>query len=115
MEANVDEILSRYPLASGQCSQCAREVYALFTEQGLVAQIGHIETDLPFLTLADGTYVAHRPRGSDSLAFHEFVKVGDFVYDAITGPNGMFWDEYQSLFYEGVFTDGTIRLTYHQP
>lgn len=47
MEANVDEILGRYPLASGQCSPCAREVYALFIKEGHPAQIGHIETDLP--------------------------------------------------------------------
>lgn len=112
IQKGLEKIIKRYPLKSGQCRQCAQKMLALFAKEGFHAQIGHMETFLPVLTLADGTYLSHRPRGSSSLAYHEFVRLGDYVYDSITGAQGMHWDDYQKLFYEGVFDDGTIRLTY---
>lgn len=108
----IELIIRRYPLKSGKCSECARKIVDLFIKEGFSAKVGRMETFLPVLTLADGTYLSHRPRRSKSLAYHEFVRAGDYVYDAITGSPGMRWDDYQKLFYEGVFDDGIIRVTY---
>lgn len=106
--AQIELILKRYPIESGYCRQCAREVYDLFTALGFTAKIGHIETDMPFLALADGKTALSNVYPP----YHEFVQVGNTVYDAITGYKGLHIDEYKTLFYEGVFDDGTLRLTY---
>jgi hypothetical protein len=109
----IDAILKQYPPTSGQCTQCANEVYALFDNAGIDADIGYMETDAPFLTTRDNIQLSVR-RSSD-LAYHEFVRVGDTIYDSLTGPHGMSWADYQNLFYAGVFTDGTIRVTFYKP
>jgi hypothetical protein len=111
IRAGLDNIIGNYPISSGQCSQCAREIYDLFNAEGFTAQIGRMETDLPFLSLADGKTVL----SNVSSPYHEFVRVGDTVYDSLTGPNGMHWNDYQNLFYDGVFSDGTIRVSYSTP
>jgi hypothetical protein len=54
------------------------------------------------------------PTGN-SLAYHEFVRVGDCIVNGMTGAMGMEWNDYKNLFYEGVFDDGTIRVSYSTP
>jgi hypothetical protein len=82
----------------------------LFVSEGLPTRIGRMETDLPFLSTRDGVRLSRRLGGD--VAYHEFVVVGDRVYDALAGSGGMDWHDYQALFYKDVFTDGTLRLTY---
>jgi hypothetical protein len=106
-------ILNQYPPTSGQCVRCANEVFTLFDNAGIDAEIGHMETDAPFLTTRNNIQLS--VRRSNDLAYHEFVRVGDTIYDSLTGPEGMSWADYQNLFYEGVFTDGTIRVTFYKP
>lgn len=103
-------IISKYPLGN-YCERCAQEVYDLFKKSGVDAHIGHMETDLPFITLKDGTRVNNNPTNT----FHEFVLANGRVYDAITGADGMPLDDYKKLFYDGVFDDGTLRLSYSSP
>jgi hypothetical protein len=109
----LQRIIEKYPPESGLCSPCAREIFALLDKEGVEARIGYMETDAPFLTTRDGVQLSLRV--ADSLAYHEFVRVGDTIYDALAGPKGMLWHDYQTLFYEGVFDDGTIRVTYVEP
>lgn len=107
---HIEAILQQFPIEAGQCSACAYEIASLFQNAGETVQIGHIETDLPFLSTRTGVRLSRRI-GSD-LAYHEFVRVGEQIYDALTGPLGITWEAYQALFYEGVFVDGTVRVTY---
>jgi hypothetical protein len=72
-----------------------------------------METYSPFLLTRNGVHLSRRI-GND-LAYHEFVRVKDHVYDAMTGPMGMEWNDYQELFYEGVFDDGEIQISYSTP
>ena len=106
----IERIVKRYPVRSGQCSRCAREIYDLCTAEGFSTQIGRMETDLRFLITRNGVLLSRTI--ANDFAYHEFVRIGNRVYDAMTGPMGMEWEEYQKLFYEGVFDDGTIRVLY---
>lgn len=36
--------------------------------------------------------------GTATWWYHEVVKIGDRVYDAMTGPGGMAFEEYKKLF-----------------
>jgi hypothetical protein len=44
---------------------------------------------------AQGELIASS-RGA-TLAYHEFVRVGDRVFDTMTGPQGMLWNDYLKL------------------
>lgn len=110
---SLERIVRRYPVESGQCSRCARQIYDLLTAEGFTAQIGRMETDFRFLVTCDGVRLSHRV--GNSLAYHEFVRVGHHVVNGMTGSMGMEWNDYQKLFYEGVFDDGTIRVAYSTP
>ncbi|MEM7535814.1 MAG: hypothetical protein AAF639_26785 [Chloroflexota bacterium] len=111
---HIQKIIDQYPIDTGQCRQCARGIYDLLTAEGFDAQIGYMETDTRFLSLADGRQLSRRPRRSNSLAYHVFVQVDNIVYDAVTGASGMAIEAYKALFYEDVFKDKTIRLTYYE-
>jgi hypothetical protein len=115
----ISSILSRYPLTSpiagkgGKCDICARKIYDLLIQNGYTAQIGRMNTNLPRITTVDNRLVSIAQ--GNSPAYHEFVRVGDVIFDAITGSPGMTWDQYTKLFYDDVFTDGTITITYSAP
>lgn len=113
IQKKIERIVKRYPVESGQCSRCAKQIYNLLTSEGFSAQIGRMETDFRFLVTRDGIRLSHRV--GNSLAYHEFVRVGDHVVNGMTGAMGMEWNDYQKLFYEGVFEDGTIRVEYWTP
>ena len=102
----ISQVISRNPATSGRCSECAGQIYELLTKEGLQAQIGRLNANTPFLVTKNGTRLSDGNR-----PFHDFVRVGDQVFDALTGPNGMHWDDYKKLFYDGMFDDGTITVT----
>jgi len=103
------DIIEKYPATSGECTQCAIEIYNTLTDAEYSAQIGRIETLELFLTTQS---ILLSCRVGNSLAYHEFVRVSDSIFDALTGPEGMPWHDYQNLFYEGVFEDGTLWVIY---
>jgi len=105
-------IMKRYPATSGQCARCATEIYDTLTDAGFSAQIGHMQGTGRFQVITKNGVVL-----SDNTAnpHHQFVRVGDHIFDSMTGPNGMHWDDYQKLFYDGVFDDGTFIVDYLTP
>lgn len=115
LRAGIQRAVERFPLASGLCGPCALEIYTLFTNEGFSAQIGHMENESAQLTLADGTSLSSGTRGTSNFSYHEFTRVGNIVYDAITGSGGMLWEDYQALFKAGSFDDPSLRLFYCNP
>ena len=104
------QIFKIYPIGSGKCDVCARRVYRILAEAGHKAQIGRMDTSYPSIVTINNISISIRLGSSP--AYHEFVRVGNTIFDAITGENGMIWSEYAKLFYDDVFDDGTIRITY---
>ena len=92
----VTQILKKYPLDSGDCSKAADRVYNTFTKAGYQAERVKwsytAETEPLGMQLANGKIIS-TTRGATH-AYHEFVRVGDRVFDAITGPEGMLWKDY---------------------
>jgi hypothetical protein len=109
----VESVLNRYPINSGKCDICSKNVYKIFKDAGYNAEIGRIDTNLPFITTKNNISVSRRLGSSSD--YHEFVRVGDRVFDALTGSKGMTMGEYQSLFYDDVFIDGTFRVSFSSP
>lgn len=87
IQKQIERIVKRYPVESGQCSRCAKQIYNLLTSEGFSAQIGRMETDFRFLVTHDGVRLSHRV--GNSLAYHEFVRVGDHVVNGMTVPLGV--------------------------
>ena len=96
---SLQRLFNRYPLDSGNCDKCAAKTYDLFKSAGYNAEVVRFEYGPNVVArrmfAADGTIIA-TTRG-DTRAFHEFVKVGDRVFDAMTGPKGALWDDYLKL------------------
>lgn len=94
----VAQTLKKYSLDSGDCSKAADKVYNSLTKAGYQAERvkwSYTATTEPNrMILADGRVVSST-RGV-TYAYHEFVRVGDRVFDAITGPEGMLWKDYLS-------------------
>jgi RHS repeat-associated protein len=95
---DVAQTLKKYSLDSGDCSKAADKVYTTLTKSGYQAERvkwSYTATTEPNrMILADGRVVSST-RGV-TYAYHEFVRVGDRVFDAITGPEGMLWKDYLS-------------------
>jgi len=95
---DVAQTLKKYSLDSGDCSKAADKVYTTLTKAGYQAERvkwSYTATTEPNrMILADGRVVSST-RGV-TYAYHEFVRVGDRVFDAITGPEGMLWKDYLS-------------------
>ncbi|MDH4227148.1 MAG: RHS repeat protein [Deltaproteobacteria bacterium] len=92
-QAVLSRVLGRANLAAGECRQIAERLYNMFAaEEGISAQLLRI-TDPHDATnfVYNGTRFAIRGE-------HYVVRVGNRIYDAITGPAGMEAEAYFSMF-----------------
>lgn len=105
-----------YAKDGGQCKQCAEEVYKVFKDAGEDAQIVRIttRTGRGFIGTISGTGTANGVQIAES-GYHEFVQVGDKVYDALTGPEGMSFGDYQKLFGGEKLWDSFFTVTTSKP
>jgi hypothetical protein len=86
----ITSIVNRYPLASDKCGQAAKNIYNAFQKVGANPQfwrIGNIKSVSPRIMIGE-KYSAYE---------HFVVRVGDKVYDAYTGAQGMAVSAYQSM------------------
>jgi hypothetical protein len=109
-----------YTTDVNQCDKCAAELYELFggsaapgVEIGTItSRAGRdIATEVNNVTLSEQA-------GKVNQAFHQFVKVGDRVFDVLTGPSGMKLADYKKLFYDGIFDPSDALgydITYTKP
>jgi RHS repeat-associated protein len=111
IQRKIEAILGKFPIDSGKCSVCARQLARLFEKEGFVAQIGRIEaTETKFLVTDTGIQVSN-----SNPPFHEFVRVGNTVWDALTGPAGMQWSDYVAKFWKNPSTYNVIKVTFSTP
>ena len=104
---SLQQLFNRYPLDSGKCSTCATKTYDVLKNAGYNAEIVRFEYGKNIVAnamlKANGEVIA-TSRGATT-AYHEFVRVGDRVFDAMTGPAGMNWNDYLKL-----WDPDTLRL-----
>lgn len=95
----VQRLMNRYPASSLKCDKLANGVYKAFQKVGAKPQIIEI-TDSQgarFFFTDGGMKFAES-------GFHRAVRVGDRIYDALTGINGLTSAEYTNkLLYYGLY------------
>jgi len=88
MQTSIQSLVNRYPLASNQCEKLANGVAEAFKAGGQIApQVLRVEpTSTRWIRI--GENVTYAPTN------HVIVRVGDMVYDATTGAQGMAYSQY---------------------
>jgi len=113
---DLQRIYDRYTLDSGNCDLAAQKAFDKLTGEGYQAQIARFQIKegvagkgMRFLQLNDGRVISSS-RGATG-AFHDIVRVGNRVFDALTGPEGMLFEEYMAKYWSDMYqVEKTIEL-----
>jgi RHS repeat-associated protein len=89
IQASIQALQSRFPLVSNSCERLAQGTYNAFNALKLNPEFIKISNtaQTPYIYIGD-KYVTHQ---------HFAVRVGDRVYDAFTGANGMLYSQYLNM------------------
>ncbi|TXH65378.1 MAG: RHS repeat protein [Lysobacteraceae bacterium] len=86
LQVAIQNLATKYPLASNRCEQVAKGIFDAMKANKLNPQYLRLNpTKTPYMYIGNGNYVAPQ---------HFAVRLGDMVYDASTGANGMLYSQY---------------------
>ncbi len=88
----LNTLAQRYPRASLQCDKLAQETFDLFKSINANPQMIRIADKAGAQFFIDSKGVTFAQSG-----FHQAVRVGDMVFDALTGPAGMQYSQYINM------------------
>ncbi len=88
--ATLNSLIQKFPLSSDKCGSLAKGIFNAFKKMGGKPQYMRVGNQLPMTRVQIGEYNA---------AQHYVVKVGNMIYDAYTGVQGMTIEDYKSLWY----------------
>ncbi len=89
LQGTIQGLTSRYPLASNQCEKVAKGIFDALKANKVKPQYLRLApTNTPYMHVGNSRYTAPQ---------HFAVRIGDRVFDASTGPNGMLYSDYIGL------------------
>jgi RHS repeat-associated protein len=90
-------IMNRYPRSSMQCDTLSKKLVEFFNSTGGKVSVNS-NPQIMNITDKFGARYFFDSKGAKfaESGFHQAVRVGDRVFDAITGPNGMSYNQYIS-------------------
>ncbi len=95
LSRRLTDIYSQYPSNSAGCECASREALSAFKDAGMDGEIIQVGNGYNYIIDSQGNTIGDQ-------GFHQAVRVGDRVYDALTHEagmsNGATWNEYIQLF-----------------